>query len=198
MEAGGDTARSGDRRTERDAVLAVRSGDRNAFGRLVVLHQKRLFSLAMMMLRDAAAAEDIAQEAFVRAYTYLDRYDAERPFYPWLAAIAVRLAQSWMRSHGRAIEREDPESDPKAEPAATDDPLDTLITDESGRKLWDAVEALPAAQRTAVFLFYRQDMKLTDVATALGVTNGTVKTLLFRARQALRAAIGAENQESHP
>ena len=183
-----------DGRTERDAVLLVRSGDRNAFGRLVALHQRRLFSLTMMMLKNAAAAEDIAQEAFVRAYTHLDRYDAERPFYPWLAAIAVRLAQSWMRRHGR----ESVELDPEAEPAALDDPLEMLVTSESGRKLWDAVEALPAAQRTAVFLFYRQDMRLADVATALGVTGGTVKTLLFRARQTLRAAIGPENQESHP
>jgi RNA polymerase sigma factor (sigma-70 family) len=69
-----------------------------------------------------------------------------------------------------------------------DDPLAALITDESRRRLWRRVEALPLGQRTAVILHYRQDMQINEVAQALGVTSGTVKTLLFRARQTLRQA----------
>lgn len=190
-----------DRRTEIDAVLAVRAGDRNAFGRLVALHQNRLYSLMVMMLRDRSAAEHIVQDAFVRAFTHLHQYDEHRPFYPWIAAIAVRMAQSWLRHRARRSEREDDAFDLERAPSASADPLDTLIADERGRTLWQAVASLPGAQRAAVFLYYRQDMKLKDVATALGVTGGTIKTLLFRARRRLRGLIspadeaGVESEE---
>ncbi|MEN8377067.1 MAG: sigma-70 family RNA polymerase sigma factor, partial [Gemmatimonadota bacterium] len=120
----------------------------------------------------------------------LDLYDEKRPFYPWLATIAVRLAQNWLRRHSRASLREGAPIDPEREPASTVDPLDDLIADERDRSLWRSVAALPSGERTAVTLYYRQGMKAGDVAHALGVTRGTVKTLLFRARRKLRAAIG--------
>jgi RNA polymerase sigma-70 factor (ECF subfamily) len=63
------------------------------------------------------------------------------------------------------------------------------MTDESGRRLWRHVAALPSGQRTVVLLYYRREMKLTDIAHALGVTTGTVKTLLFRARRRLRETV---------
>ena len=173
---------------ERSAVLAVRSGDREAFRRLVELYQRRLFGLIVMMLRDPSRAEEVTQDAFVRAFTHLDLYDERRPFYPWIATIAVRLAQTWLRRYARVTAREGTALDRELEPAATTNPLDELITDESGRRLWRSVAALPSGERTAVFLYYRQEMKVNDIARALGVTSGTVKTLLFRARRRLRRA----------
>jgi RNA polymerase sigma-70 factor (ECF subfamily) len=77
-----------------DVVRDVRRGDREAFGRLVQVYQGRLFGLVLMMVRQPAGAEEVFQDAFVRAYTHIDRYDVHRPFYPWLASIAVRLAQN--------------------------------------------------------------------------------------------------------
>ena len=88
-----------------DAVRRIRAGDRDAFGVLVERYQGRLYGLALMMVRDPAGAEDVAQDAFVRAFLHLDQYDAARPFYPWLASIAVRLAQNWLCSRGRAVRR---------------------------------------------------------------------------------------------
>lgn len=172
--------------TVRGAVLAVRGGDREAFGRLVELYQKKLFGLTLMMLRDPSGAEEVTQDAFVRAFTHLDLYDERRPFYPWIATIAVRLAQTWLRRRALVTQREGTEIAPEHEPAATTDPLGELITDESDRRLWRSVAALPSGERTAVFLYYRQEMKVNDVARTLGVTSGTVKTMLFRARQKLR------------
>ena len=64
-------------------------------------YQGRLFGLVLMMVRQPAGAEEVTQDAFVRAYTHLHHYDDQRPFYPWLASIAVRLAQNWLRQHGR-------------------------------------------------------------------------------------------------
>lgn len=88
--------------------------------------------------------------------------------------------------------------EPMHEPATTTDLLDELITDERGRHLWRSVAGLPSGERTAVILYYRDEMKLRDIARSLGVTSGTVKTLLFRARQRLSRALddaGAIHQE---
>jgi RNA polymerase sigma-70 factor (ECF subfamily) len=184
----------------RAAVRAVRDGDREAFGRLMDLYQRRLFGLTLMMVRDPEGAEEVTQDAFIRAFTRLDLYDEYRPFYPWLATIAVRLAQNWLRRHNRMSVREGAQIDPECEPALTTDPLEKLIADERGRQLWRSVAALSSGERTAVTLHYRQEMKVSEVAHALGVTSGTVKTLLFRARRKLRgatdaAAESAEHQE---
>lgn len=190
-----------ERSADRSAILAVRGGDREAFSQLVELYQKRLFGLTMMMVRDPSGAEEVTQDAFVRAFTHLDLYDEHRPFYPWIVTIAVRLAQTWLRRRARVTQREGTALDPEFDPAATTDPLGVLITNESEQRLWRSVAALPSGERTAVFLYYRQEMKVNDVARALGVTSGTVKTLLFRARRKLRkrGTVGdtghARNQE---
>ncbi len=173
----------------RAAVRSVRRGDRDAFGRLVERYQRRLFGLTLMMVRDPSGAEEVTQDAFVRAFTHLDRYDERRPFYPWLATIAVRLAQNWLRRYARVIAREGTALKPELDPAPTTDPLDELITSESDRRLWRSVAALPSGERTAAVLYYRQEMKVSDIAHALGVTSGTVKTLLFRARRRLRRTL---------
>jgi RNA polymerase sigma-70 factor (ECF subfamily) len=166
--------------------------DHGAFGRLVAEHQRRLFALVLMMVRDPAGAEDVAQEAFVRAYRHFGRYDARLPFYPWLATIAVRLAQNWLRGRGRVARREGTALDEAPVPPAAGDALAGLLAGERDRRLWRAVAALPSGERTAVYMHYRQDMKVAEVASALGVTTGTVKTLLFRARRKLRQTVARE------
>ena len=179
--------------SEKLAALA-RSGDGNAFNQLVVLYQHRIFGLTLMMVRDRQGAEDVTQDAFIRAYTHLELYDVRRPFYPWLATIAVRLAQNWLRVHALENKREGSSLALDTEPAANHDPLCDLVTEEKARSLWQSVAALPSGERTATFLFYRQEMKVSDIARTLGVTSGTVKTLLFRARRRLRLS-GAEKNE---
>jgi len=165
--------------------------DHGTFGRLVAEHQRRLFALVLMMVRDPAGAEDVAQEAFVRAYRHFGRYDARLPFYPWLATIAVRLAQNWLVRRTRVRTREGAGLDPDDQAVAGGaDPLAELIADERDRRLWRSVAALPSGERTAVILYYRQDMNVREIACALGVTTGTIKTLLFRARQRLRRMLG--------
>ena len=172
----------------REAVEAVRRGDRNAYARIVALYQRRLFGLALMITRDPSGAEEVAQDAFVRAFVHLDAYDPKRPFYPWLSTIAVRLAQNWLVSRTRAGAREAAHLSPADPPA---DPLMELIVGEDDRALWRSVSALPPGERTAVILHYRQDMSVAEIAAALGVTAGTVKAQLFRARQKLRSTLDA-------
>jgi len=174
---------------DRDAVREVRRGDREAFGRLVQTYQGRLFGLALMMVRHPAGAEEVTQDAFVRAFTHLDHYDDRRPFYPWLASIAVRLAQNWLRRRGRTVRRECDGLETAREPGAAPEALTGLIASERSREVWEAVATLPSGERTAVMLYYRDEMTVSDIARALGVTIGTIKTLLFRARRHLRETI---------
>lgn len=181
-------------RDTRIAVGLVRAGKRNGFARILELYRHRLYGLAVMMLRDPAEAEELVQDAFVRAYSRLSLYDEARPFYPWLATIAVRLAQSRLRSRQakrvEPLEHDGDETRRQEHPdESAADPLADLITAESARKLWDGVAALPSGERTAVMLYYRQEMKVGEIATALGVSDGTVKTMLFRARKKLRISL---------
>lgn len=176
-----------------DAVRRIRAGDRDAFGVLVERYQGRLYGLALMMVRDPAGAEDVAQDAFVRAFLHLDQYDAARPFYPWLASIAVRLAQNWLCSRGRAVRREGTSIDDAAEPAVGASAVGALLAGEERQQLWAAVAALPSGERTAVVLYYRDEMAVKDIAIALGVSVGTIKTLLFRGRRHLRMRLAASH-----
>jgi RNA polymerase sigma factor (sigma-70 family) len=175
-----------------DVVRNVRRGDREAFGDLVRRYQGRLFGLALVMVRERGGAEEVTQDAFVRAYTCLAQYDETRPFYPWLATIAVRLSQNWLRRHGRQVRREGTSLDDAQEPSATDDStFGPLLADERGARLWQAVASLPSGQRTALVLHYRDAQPVAEIARALGVTAGTIKTLLFRARRRLRERLDA-------
>lgn len=176
----------------RDAIRAVRNGDADAFGAVVRLYQRQVFGLALMFVRDPAAAEEVAQDSFVRAFLHLDAYDDWRPFYPWLATIAVRLAHNRLVQQGRITARQGPAPVAEVEDTALIDPLGRLISDEQARQLWRLVADLPTGERAAVVLHYRQDLDVREIARALGVTAGTIKTFLFRARQKLRRLVNDE------
>ena len=175
----------------REALAAVRAGRHDAYERVVEICQGRLLSFAISLLNDYAAAQELTQDAFVRAYHYLDRFDDRRPFYPWLAKIAFRLAQDRWQRQRRDRELAQRYGAASEDGVAGDDPLRTLIEDEESRRLWKAVEGLPGGERAAVLLFYLQELKIREAARVLGVSSGTVKTLLFRARRHLREALGA-------
>lgn len=175
-----------ERQTVRAAIAAVRGGDAEAFATVVEIYRRRIFGLVLMTTRDRDAAEDVMQQSFIRAYTNLARYDQRRDFHPWLATIAIRLAQNWLKRQGRTAAREHTGTPLEHEDTTTPDLLGGLIEDENARRLWLAVAALPQGERMAVLLHYREEMKIGEVAGALGVTEGTVKTLLFRGRRKLR------------
>jgi RNA polymerase sigma-70 factor (ECF subfamily) len=173
-----------------DIVQRVRAGDVDAFGQIVKGYQRRVFALAVMLLRNREGADDVTQDAFVRAFERLDLFDVRRPFYPWLATITVRLSRNWLARHSPGARREAPiQPESSAYASAAPAALDVLVAEDEGRQLWRLVERLPLGERTAVVLHYRQELSVSEVASAIGVTAGTVKTLLFRARQHLRASL---------
>jgi RNA polymerase sigma-70 factor (ECF subfamily) len=169
-----------------DACRAVKRGDRDAFARLVQAYQTRLFGLVLMTVRDRALAEEVTQDTFVRAFTHLDMYDERRPFYPWIATIAIRLAQNQLVARGRVTRRESRPLDKVPEPQTDARGAAGLIETERRRALWTAVAALPPGERISVALYYRDNLAVGEIARTLGVTAGTVKTWLFRARRRLR------------
>lgn len=173
-----------------DIVQRVRAGDVDAFGQIVKGYERRVFALAVMILRNREGADDVTQDAFVRAFERLDLYDVRRPFYPWLATITVRLSTNWLARRSPGARRETPiQPESSAHASAARAALDVLVAEDEGRHLWRLVERLPLGERTAVVLHYRQELSVSEVASAIGVTAGTVKTLLFRARQHLRASL---------
>jgi RNA polymerase sigma-70 factor (ECF subfamily) len=117
-------------------------------------------------------------------------YDSARPFYPWIAAIAVRLALTWLRRNQRLERREGAALETAPEPGTPAIGASRLADAERHRRLWDEVQSLSAGERTVVLLYYRDELPVADIAEALGFTPGTVKTLLFRARKHLREKLG--------
>jgi RNA polymerase sigma-70 factor (ECF subfamily) len=166
----------------RAIIVRIKSGDTEAYSTVVRTFEKRVTSFCTALLKDRSAVEEVTQETFIRAYRYLGSYDCDRPFYPWLARIAFRLAQT--RRNRRSCEL--PLTAELDKPAGTVNPLESLIRSEQSRALWQQVLDLPAGERAAVVLFYQQELSVREVAEALGVTAGTIKTFLFRARRRLR------------
>lgn len=174
---------------DHDVVRKVLSGDRDAYAAVVERYQHRLFGLAMMIVRDAGMAEEVTQDAFVRAFERLDQFDPVRPLYPWLATITVRVAQNRLRQRRRDAQggaQGGAQGARLGESMLAASALSDLIADEQSLLVWQAVAALPHGERTAALLYYRDGLPLREVAVSLGVAPGTVKTFLFRARQHLR------------
>ncbi|MCS6923907.1 MAG: sigma-70 family RNA polymerase sigma factor [Fimbriimonadales bacterium] len=168
-----------------DAALVERClrGDTGAFDTLVERYRDRVFSLAFRLLGEAGAAEDAMQEAFLRAYTRLPLYDPAQPFSTWLLCLTARVCLNARRD--RATEWRYLEQAAKAMPPA---PTleERLYEREQRRTLQRLLMRLPAPQRAAMLLYYYEELPIGEVARALEVPEGTVKTWLYRGRESLR------------
>lgn len=189
-EAARATAARAHAEEERVLLARARAGDAAAFRALVERHQGRALALARRLLRDEAEAEEVAQDAFLRAWSALPGFRAESSFGTWLHRIVYRRALDRLDSlQARRRHEADAPSWPEegARPAA----------DGAGeQRVRRLVDALPAAQRAAVTLYYFEDRSVQEAARVLGMHESTVKTHLHRARAALRAAWAREEEES--
>jgi RNA polymerase sigma-70 factor (ECF subfamily) len=171
-------------------VSAAQSGDPQAFRALVERHQARAHQLAWRMLRSAADAEEVTQDAFVRAWRSLPAFRGEARFATWLHRIVARLALDRIQVLSRRRHREtDLEAASHVAAAATAGEPDEKSLDEM-------IASLSPAQQAVVRLFYGEDHSVATVAEWLEMPENTVKTHLSRARQALRAQWGEEERES--
>ena len=171
--------------TETDLIVQSRRGDPDAWEALTRVHQEAVFRLAYLLLGDPDDAEDVAQEAFVRAYYALRRFDTARPLRPWLLRIASNLA----RNRGRSIGRYFAQLNRFARVSSTDAPA---LAEEDSESLWVAVRRLTTDYQQVIYMRYFLEMSESEMAEALAVAPGTVKSRLHRALAALRELIARE------
>ncbi len=174
-------------RDETFLLARARQGDLPAFEEIVRRYQRRVYGVALRIVRSHAVADDVAQDAFLRAWQSLDRFELGRPFGPWVCRIAANLAVNHVRS---PVTREDPLPEGHGETkAARGNPLDAVLDGEAQRLLHEALEGLPPEQRAVFVLRAVEGMSYREIADALGLSPGTVMSRLFRAREKLARAL---------
>ena len=169
--------------TDDDALAAWAAvGDRRAFDALVLRHGAFALRVATRLTRDATVAEDLAQEAFVRAWKAIDRFDPGRArLTTWLYRIVANLCRDHQR---RARPEALPDGFDPADPAAGAE--ECLVASQQARAMAAALADLPDRQRTALALVYEEGLSGAEAAKALGVSAKAVERLLARGRQFLR------------
>lgn len=175
-------------------VQRTLDGDPQAFGELVQLYERDVFNLAYRMLNERGEAEDAAQEAFLRAYANLDRYDQNRSFKTWLLSITSNHCIDRIRRRRLLwLSLEEPLP---PHPALTSDspgPEQAMLTNERNLLVQELLDELSPDYRLAVVLRYWYELSYAEIAEMLETTESAVKSRLFRARQAL-----ASRLESRP
>lgn len=166
-------------------VQRTRAGDRRAYGEIVLRYQAAIVRRAERILRDPAAAEDAAQEAFVRAYSYLDSYDGKHRLYTWLARIVTNVCLSQLSSHQWETLPLDLALEVPSAALADEDPELSALAAERGVLLQRAVDDLPEKYRKVLVLRYWNDLAYDEIATLTKQSLGAVKTQLHRARHLL-------------
>ncbi len=171
----------------REWARAAMAGDQAAFGELVAQYQHAVFNLAYRLLGDPQEAEDAAQEAFLRAYANLSRYDPERSFKTWLLSIASNHCIDRLRKRRLTwVSIEDEQMGPHPALVSTEPgPEDALLDGERSAAIQAMLAQVPDDYRTVIVLRYWYDMSYVEIAEVLGTTESAIKSRLFRARQAL-------------
>jgi RNA polymerase sigma-70 factor (ECF subfamily) len=174
------------RRAEQKLVSGAQSGDATAARDLVEAHKDRLFAFVWRILRDHHDAEEICQDAFMRAFSSLETFRPEYRFSTWLFTIAYRLCLNSIRRK-QAVTGE---LDFSAMGAEGGDTLEDLAQSEDARRLksqiWQAVDQLSVPQQATVLLYYREGMGCQEIARTMQIPVATVKSHLHRARARLR------------
>lgn len=186
----------GEREADLQLVERVQSGDREAFGLLVGKYQRKLLRLVMRMVRDPAEAEDVTQEAFIKAYRALPNFRGESAFYTWLYRIGVNTAKNWLVAHGRRmpvmseIVDDDTEGIEEGVLLRDDETPDrVLMSRQIGETVNAAMEALPEDLRTAISLREIEGLSYEEIAQVMDCPIGTVRSRIFRAREAIAARL---------
>ena len=180
------------KRTDRELVDAARQGDSQAFGDLVRRHQRRIYRLAVHLLRDSAEAEDVTQETFVRAYGALDRFDGRSEAFTWIYRIAVNLSLNTIRarkSDRKGVSADDPrlEGALVETRAGSASPQGASESRELGRALCEGLDSLSDTLRTTLILVGVDGLSHAQAGEILGCPEGTIAWRVHEARKRLKA-----------
>jgi RNA polymerase sigma-70 factor (ECF subfamily) len=181
-----------DREVDRQLVARAQRGDKRAFELLVEKYQRKLARLLSRFIRDPAEVEDVTQEAFIKAYRALPAFRGDSAFYTWLYRIGINTAKNYLMALGRraptSTEVEAEEAEGLAEGEQLRDintPESLLLSDEIARTVNAAIERLPEDLRTAIQMREIEAMSYEDIAKAMDCPIGTVRSRIFRAREAI-------------
>jgi len=178
-----ETRRATDDPLERRAIDLVKRGDHGSYDYLVSKYMKRVVSIAWGIVRNAHDAEDLAQEAFVKAFQTIDRFKSGEPFGPWIYRIVTNLSLDVMKHRSRFRHEEISES----EQATRRDRADLMASaNEIGSRIDDAIRSLPEQQRVVARLYLVEEFDHAEIAAMTGLTEGTVRSHLSLARRKLR------------
>lgn len=176
---------------DQDLVLRVQRGDKSAFDLLVIKYQHRIVHLVNRYVKDPSEAQDVAQDAFIKAYRALADFRGDSAFYTWLYRIAINTAKNYLLSRSRRhsdyeIEVQDAEQVENAlQLKDMDTPENLLMNEQIVEVIKAAIENLPEEMRIAITLREFEGMSYEEIAEAMDCPIGTVRSRIFRAREAI-------------
>ena len=185
-----------DRAEDLALVKRVQQGDRSAFDLLVLKYQHKIVKLIMRYVRDPTEALDVAQEAFIKAFRAAPSFRGDSAFYTWMYRIAINTAKNHLVAAGRRpldydLDLQDPEHyEIHAKLKDVDTPEGLVLTDEIRQTVNQAIENLPEELRTAIMLREMEGMSYEEIAQTMECPVGTVRSRIFRAREAIDKRVG--------
>ena len=181
-----------DREIDQQLVERAQRGDKQAFELLVQKYQRKLARLLARFIRDPAEVEDVTQEAFIKAYRALPAFRGDSAFYTWLYRIGINTAKNYLMAMGRRaptsteVEAEEAEGFDEGEQLRDiNTPESVLLSNEIARTVNSTIEKLPEELRTAIQLREIEGMSYEDIAKVMDCPIGTVRSRIFRAREAI-------------
>ena len=186
-----ECARMSEAQVDQLLVEQVQKGDKHAFDLLINKYQHRIVSLVARYVNDQAEALDVAQEAFIKAYRAISNFRGDSAFYTWLYRIAINTAKNWLVAQKRrppgsdidAVDAEQYDMDSRLKDKGT--PENELLREEIRQTVYSTIEQLPEDLRTAIVLREMEGMSYEEIATTMECPIGTVRSRIFRAREAI-------------
>ena len=181
----------GERSIDQALVEQVQRGEKQAFDVLVLKYQNKIIQLVNRYVHDSDEARDVAQEAFIKAYRAIDRFRGDSAFYTWLYRIAINTAKNWLVARKRrppatdidAADAEQYDMESRLKEQGT--PENEMMREEIKRTVYDTIAELPDDLRTAIMLREMEGMSYEDIALTMDCPIGTVRSRIFRAREAI-------------
>jgi RNA polymerase sigma factor RpoE len=192
----GKTRAMSEREIDQVLVERAQGGDKHAFDQLVSKYQRKLGRLLSRFIRDPAEVEDVSQEAFIKAYRALPSFRGDSAFYTWLYRIGINTAKNYLVSQGRraptTTEYDNDEAETFDDASQLRDintPESLFLTKQIGQTINAAMDALPEELRTAIVLREIDGMSYEEIAGIMDCPIGTVRSRIFRAREAVSAKL---------